>query len=331
MQKISFLSLLLLVVTLFTSCADSPKSSFSNSNQLVHAFNLNQIRLGDGVPLGIQFSLRWEIDQPKAFYTKFDSAEAFQNNILKPRAMELASEVAHDFMSVDSVFANQRQEFIDAIKSEFYEKLGSEELTIWEVIVSNLTFPNSYTAAMEQAGLQKQELERIRQQNILDLERANADRKKAQADAQVEMAKAEANAKVQAIQAKTERNRRDSELAKAETEAQIAERQAKAEAERQKLLAKADLVKQTDLKNLDVQKQRDLMNLQIEKQRLVDKVAMEHEIELAKMYQSNPVYASYKVNKELAGKVEIAVLPTGNDSNIFGNFLNETIKNNKDK
>lgn len=331
LRKTSFHLICLIVVSLFISCAKKNNQSISRPISKVQSFHLSEIRLGDGVPLSLNFSIRWTANDAKSFLEQYDSAEAYKNLILNPRSIELASTISHEFESVDSVFSTQRQTFLNAMKAGLIDDLGATDIKIQEVIVSKLNFPKSYTDAMEKAGLQKQELERIRQQNILDIERASADRKKAEAVALVEMAKAEATAKVQSIQAKTERNRRDSELAKAETAAQIAERQAIAEAERQKLLDKADLAKQTDLKNLEIQKQRDLMNLDLEKSRLLDKAAMDREIELAKVFQENPVYASFVVNKELASKVEIAVLPSGTDSNVFGTLLNQSMKNNNDK
>jgi hypothetical protein len=40
----------------------------------------------------------------------------------------------------------------------------------------------------------------------------------------------------------------------------------------------------------------------------------------------NPAYASFMVNKELASKVQIAVLPSGSDANVFGDLLKQGIK-----
>ena len=324
MLRISFLSCIIALSFFITSCSDTPE--FSKLDQ-VHSVQLNQVRLGDGVPISLGLSIRWRMEKPHELLDQFNSPEAFSQSILTPRSLELVNAESNNFPSVDSVFSVHRQLFIAEMKNTLLENLGEPGILIKEIIVSNLRFPESYTLAMEKVGLQKQELERIRQQNILDIEQASANRKKAQADAEVQIAKAEADAKVQRIQVKTEKSRREIELAKAETQAQISKKEAQAEAERQRLLSKADLEKQRDLKNLEVQKQKDMMLVNIEKQRKLDKVEMERQLEMAQVYQENPVYASFVVNKELAGKVEIAVLPTGNDSNILGNFLNQTIQN----
>lgn len=324
MIRINLLACLFILSFFFTNCSDVPE--FSKLDQ-VHAVQLNEVRLGDGVPISLDLAIRWKMEKPRELLDQFDSPEVFSSSILTPRSLELVNAESNNFPSVDSVFSEHRQLYISEMKRVLMANLGEPGISIKEVIVSNMRFPQSYTLAMEKVGLQKQELERIRQQNILDIEQADANRKKAEADAQVQIAKAESDAKVQNIQAKTEKSRRDIELAKAETQAQISKRQAQAEAERQRLLAKADLEKQKDLKDLDIQKQKDLVMVNVEKKRQMDKVEMERQLEMAQVYQENPVYASFVVNKELAGKVEIAVLPTGNDSNVLGSFLKQTIQN----
>jgi hypothetical protein len=50
-------------------------------------------------------------------------------------------------------------------------------------------------------------------------------------------------------------------------------------------------------------------------------------MEFANVVQKNPSFASFLVNRELASKVQIAVLPTGSDSNVFGDFLKQNIQN----
>ena len=87
--------------------------------------------------------------------------------------------------------------------------------------------------------------------------------------------------------------------------------------------------KKEDLKNLEIQKQKERTALEVEKQKLLNKVDFAKQLELAKVYQDNPVYASFVVNKELASKVEIAVLPSGSDPNVFGSFLKQGIKKEK--
>ena len=297
-------------------------------NDVVFPFHLSEIRLGDGVPLNLKVNVRWAVKNEKVFLKQFADVNAFNTLILQPRLREITSQTSMVYPSVDSVFFGQREQFIDEIKEAIQVQLGGDEANVKEVIVSNIGFPETYTAAMEKVGLQKQELERIRQQSILDVAKSDAAKKKADAESKVLIAKAEADAKVQKIKARTEKDRRQNELAIAETQAQISKKQAQADAERQKVLDKANLVKQTDLKNLEIQKQKDLVNVEVERKRKEAQVDREIQLEMATMFQNNPTYASFLVNKELASKVEIAVLPTNTDGNVLGNFLNQKI--NKD-
>lgn len=281
--------------------------------------------MGDGVPLDIDVYLRWEVQNPPTFFSQFSNVDTFNRMVLYPRAKELGNMVANEFESVDSVFSSQRELFLVELKNNFEKSLGEESIQIKEVIVSNITFPESYTSAMEKVGLQRQLLEAIQQEKAVAIERSKAEKAKTEAQAKVKIAKAEADGRVAQINARTEESRRKSELAKAETQAQITRKEAQAEADRNRLLAKAELEKKTDLKDLDLLKKQQLDNLEIDKAKKVRKAELESQIELAEVVQQNPTFASFLVNKELASKVEIAVLPTGSDPNVFGNLLKQGV------
>lgn len=322
-HRIFLCSFILCAMVMLSSCKRVNPLAYIQELDQVHQNILNQVRLGDGVQLDLVVSTRWKIEKPVLFFDQFATVDTFNAQILRPRALELVKTAANHFPSVDSVFSSQREEFIVTIKNTLLENLGEDGIAIKEIIIADLVFPQSYTKAMEQVGLQRQELEAIRQKSVVDLERSKAAKQKAEADAQVMIATAKAESEVQNIKAKTEVNRRKNELAMAETAVQIDRKKAAAEADRKKLLAKAELEHQTDLKNLEVQKQRELEALQVEKKRQMDKVLLEQQMELAKMCIDNPNFASFLINRELASKVDIAVLPTGTNPNVLGSFLDQ--------
>ncbi len=282
---------------------------------------LEGIRLGDGVPLNLDVSIRWRVTDEDNFTQQFSTINTFNELILKPRALELSKMVSNEFTSIDSVFSSQRNDYIEAIKGGLEEGLGEPGIQINEIILADVGFPTSYTKAMEEASLKQRELERIRLQNIVDVEQSAADKLRAEAQSKVAIAQAEANGRLQKINAKMEESRRQSELAKAETKAQVEKLQVAAEAEKRKLMARAELEKQQDLKDLEIQRQRDLNQLAIEKQREMDHGIISKESRLAAICSEHPTYASYMVNKQLASKVEVAFLPTGTDANIFTNLI----------
>lgn len=324
MRTLKLFSVIVVVtmIFIFSSCYNS---NFSDKD-FVHENYLHEVRLGDGVPLKLTFSVRWALEDGPYFYDQFDSADSFNLVVLRPRALELVKTISNQFPSVDSVFSTDRQLYISEIKSALKSELGEQGIVIKEIILSDVGFPASYTKAMEQVGLKRQEIERIRQMNEVELERAAANKKKVEAEGQVQIAQAEAKGKLQKIQAQTEKSRRKSELAKAETQKQVQRMEAQAEAEKLKLIAKAELEKKRDLKNLDVQKQEELEQIKINKQRQLDRVAFEQQLELARLCSENPTFASFLINKELASKVEIAVLPTGSDPNVFGGLLKQNMQ-----
>jgi len=324
MRTLKFLPIIVVVsmTFLFSNCYNS---NFSKQD-FVHENYLHEVRLGDGVPLKLTLSVRWALEDGPYFYDQFSSADSFNLVVLRPRALELVKTISNQFPSVDSVFSSHRQLYINEIKSELKSSLGEQGIVIKEIILSDICFPASYTKAMEQVGLKRQEIDKIRQMNEVELERAAANKKKAEADGQVQIAQAEAKGKLQKIQAQTEKSRRKSELAKAETQKQVLRMEAQAEAEKLKLLAKADLEKKRGLKNLEIQKQQELEQIKIDKQRKLDRVAFEQQLELAKLCADNPAFASFLINKELASKVEIAVLPTGSDPNVFGGLLKQNMQ-----
>lgn len=290
----------------------------------VHQHTLNYVRLGDGVPMSMKLAIRWKIEDSENFKHQFPSVEAYYDKILVPRCAEIAGMVSNAYGSVDSVFAPQRQLYLEDMKSSLYGRLGEKGITIKEVIVSNLVFPTSYTKAMEAAGLQRQELERIKQQQIADLARAEAAKAKAKADGKVAIAQAEAAGRLQEIQAETEKSKRAIELAKAETANRVALLRTQNEAEQKRVLASAELDRQTQLKNLDIQRQRELDIAAAEQQKRLREDELEMETRFARLCSDNPVYASYLVNKALADNVSIAVLPTSaTDQNVFSDLIGQ--------
>lgn len=306
--------LILLTVLFAISCTEkepeAPKPPPVIYHDQVTPLTFTKIRLGDGVPLALDISFRWKVEAPKTFFRQFPSEEHFAQGILMPRATEILRRISNTYERVDSVFFNQRERYIAELKAALLEEAGEPGVLVKEVILSDIIFPSTFTQAMEKAGLRQQELARIEQQNAIDIASAEAERKKARADGQVAIAKAEAEGRLQDIKAQTEKSRRQSELAKAETEAQITKRKAEAEAEKQRLLAKAEL-----------EKERERMQIEVERQDEMARVDFENQLELANLCQENPTYASFLVNRELASKVEIAVLPAGNDMGALGGFL----------
>ena len=90
------------------------------------------------------------------------------------------------------------------------------------------------------------------------------------------------------------------------------------EVERQRKLNEVELEKSARLKELEVKKQKEL-----------DELAVARDRETAKVYVANPAYAAFLVNKELASKVQIAVLPLGTDSGVLGNIIQGAIGSGK--
>ncbi|MEM9023402.1 MAG: SPFH domain-containing protein [Bacteroidota bacterium] len=315
------LSLLLLAAT---ACNETPEKvatppAFSKDH--VYVSELQDIRLGDGVPLGFNVSVRWRIADYRLFSAQFRQPADYDSLILQPRQRELISNVANTFPSVDSVFSVDRQLFKSALKSTLKEELGEEGIEIKEIIIAKIQFPATFTQAMENVALNEQELERIRMENIVNLEKAEAAKKQAEADGKVAVAQAQLDGELQQIHAETEKSRRRMELEKAETASRVAEIKAKEQARKIELLSSADIQKKEKLDNLELKKQREFDRIALEKLAQQQKMENDKEMAFAQLCAENPNYASFIVNRELASKVQIAVLPTGQDMGMLGNVL----------
>lgn len=304
----------LLGISLLTSCGGS------KTHERDHVYNttLTGIRLGDGVPLDLRIATRWMVEDGNAFHAQFASVSSYDSLILNPRAHEIASSVSNGFPSVDSVFSTQRQDYLAELRKALMARLGEKNVAIKEIIISEVIFPPKYAEARELVGTKNQELERIRNKSEVDVETAAAAKLKAEADGKVAIEQARQEGELARIQSETERHHRASELAKAETARQVAETEAFAEARKLVLVNDADIKKMRDLKNVEMEKIKDL-----------DEMAFAKDEKVARLCMENPTYASFLVNKELAGKVQIAVLPTGSDANVFGDLLKQGVKNNK--
>lgn len=287
----------------------------------IHKRVLPGIRLGDGVPLQLDIAIRWNVTELTLFSEQFSDVGQFHDLILTPRALEITKKISNDFNSVDSVFSTQRNNYINVIKESLLNGLGEPGIEIKEIILADVGFPSSYTKVMEEASLKQRELERIRLQNIVDVEQSAADKLRAEAEAKVAIAQAEADGRIQKIKAKMEESRRKSELAKAETQTQVEKLKVAAEAEKRKLMANAELDKQQKLKDLEIERQSELDQLAVEKERAMNNNELAREARFAQICTEHPTYASYVVNKQLASKVDVAFLPTSTDPNIFTNLI----------
>jgi regulator of protease activity HflC (stomatin/prohibitin superfamily) len=323
-KKLFFYFILISVLALQFSCSKNRLLSETE----VHRNLLENVRLGDGVPLGLSVTLRWAVEDRGVFYRQFATADTFNSQILIPRSLELVKQEANKFSSVDSVFSAERDEFIDRIKSVLKTGLVEDGIIIKDVIIADVIFPSKYIGGKEAAGLKEQELEKIRQQSIVNIEKSIAVKEQAKADGEVQIAEAEAESKVQAIKAKTEKVRRKAEIAVAETEAQLERVKAEAEADKNRSLANAEVEKIRDLKNVEVEKKRELEQIAIDKVSKLDKVEYQRQIQFARLCTDNPTYATFLVNKELASKVGIAVLPSGGERNVFDNIINQNMPGN---
>lgn len=329
--KFSALALTLGITTI--ACNQKETQVAKESEQVVTQSILQNVRLADGMPLTLTISTRWMIEDMNSFKQQFPSIGSYDSLVLTPRQKELANNISNLYESVDSVFTSQRHTFINDLKQYITENLGEENVSINDVIIAHIEFPAPFVQAKETLALQDQELKRIRKQSIIDLENAEANRKNSIAQGAVNVEQAKLNAELEKINAKTESSRRKSMLARAETEKQVAEKRAESEArrqvllaqadaEKQKLYAAADLEKKEKLKDLEVKKQKELNLVALDKEKQREKVLFEQKVKMAELCSKNPEYASFLVNSQLAENVEIAVLPSGQDANVFSGLLN---------
>jgi len=323
-KLIGLLTAVVLIISM-PSCKDEVVTPTKITRDQVYHSTLQSVRLKDGVPLNIKVAVRWKIADFVKFSEQFESPNKYDTLILAPRQLELANDVSNKYINVDTLFNSQRHQFISDLKTYLMANLGEDGVEIKEVIVSDVIFPYNYTNGKEKLALQQQDLERIRKQAEINEENANASKRQAVSNGQVLMAQAEQNAKVQKIKAETEKSIRLSKLAQAETQKQVSVLTAESEAKRRVLLAKADLTSKKDLKNLRMQEQRDRDKIEIDKKVKLEQVAFDTDMRMAKLCSDNPVYATYMVNKELASKVQIAVLPNNQDGSVFNSLLNNKI------
>ncbi len=328
MRTASWLVALVVVVSLLGSACGRGKGPLTDQDQ-VHKTELGDIRLGDGVPLRLSLAIRWRIEDGNAFSRQFSDPANYASLVFDPKAREVTSNVANTYASVASVFRPEREKFIQDVKEVLRQKLAEQAITIKDVVLAEILFPKNFTDALEVKATKEQELERIRQKSAIELEDAKAAQNKTTAEGQVEIEKAKVAGKVAEINAQAENKRRLTSLAKAETEAQVLERRSKSEVERQRLMAAQEAERQRKLNEVELEKSARLKDLEVKKQKELDELAVARDRETAKVYAANPAYASFLVNKELASKVQIAVLPLGTDSGVLGNIIQGAIGSGK--
>jgi len=291
----------------------------------VHETELKDIRLGDGAPLAFSLSIRWRIENARSFTNQFAAPDQYAKLVLDSKSRELAGNVANAYPSVALVFRPEREKFVKEMKDTLAKELVEQGIRVKEIIISQILFPKNFTDALEVTATKELELQRIREKQAIDLEQAKSAQSQAQAEGQVQVEKARVEGKVAEINAETENKRRLSQVAKAETEARVLERRTKAEVERQRLLAQQEAEKRRELNLVEIEKQNHLKDLEVRRQKEFDQVQIARERALAALTAENPGYASYLVNRELASKVQIAVLPLGTESGVLGNMIHNSL------
>jgi hypothetical protein len=312
-HPVSSFVLLSAMIFLLANCNPSGTPSVDLGKDQILQCVLADIRLGDGVPVNLALNIRWQITKESVFLKQFSDPNKYSDSILKPKSREIIGKITNEFPSVEAVFKTDRQKFIQAIKTALVQSLGEDTIAIKEVILSDIIFPQKFTEALEQVSLKDREVEAIKETNVVDLESAKAAESKAEADGKVEIKQAEMEGKVAEINAKAEEHKRLASVAKAETDALVSERKGKAQAENERQLSKVKVEEEKAIRDLDVQKQRDL-----------DTVALEKDKAIAQLCSTNPSYANFMISRELASKVQIAVVPTNGDSS---NFLGGLLQN----
>ncbi len=328
MRTARWLVALVMIVTLLGSACGKGTGGLTDQDQ-VHKAELADIRLGDGVPLKLSIAIRWRIEDGRAFSRQFSDPANYAGLVFDPKAREVTSNVANTYASVSSVFRPEREKFMRDVKQALRQKLAEQGVTIKDVVLAEILFPKSFTDALEVKATKEQELERIRQKSAIELEDAKAVQNKAIAEGQVGIERAKVAGKVAEINAEAENKRRLTSLAKAETEAQVLVRRSKSEVERLRLVAAQEADRQRKLNEIELEKSARLRDLEVKKQKELDELAVARDRETAKVYAANPAYASFLVNKELASKVQIAVLPLGTDSGVLGNIIQGAIGSGK--
>ncbi|MBX2817614.1 MAG: hypothetical protein KTR24_16515 [Saprospiraceae bacterium] len=313
---------------LLTSCGKDTSRGIDLKMDHTHHQALEGIRLGDGVPVDLHINVRWRVISSRSFLRQHQSIEHYQESTMGPRIRELVEVQSNYFSSVDSVFGPQRTDYLRELKQHLALSLADGVIQVKEIIVPQIAFPSAFTEAKEAIGLQSQVLTHIAEQNRVDLAEAEAERKRTEAHNKIRITQAEADGRLQKIQAQMEKDRRASELARAETESQVAKMKTDAESQRRLVLAKAELQKQRQLKNLELEKRREIDELELERERKAKALVYEEQVQLAELCTNNPLYASFLVNRELAGQVEIAVLPTGTNPNVFKDLLHHNMPSN---
>ncbi len=296
------------------------------ARERVHQTTLSNVPLADGVPLDLTITVRWRIDDVQAFLRQFSDPETYTTQVLQPKAQELARQVANTYKDVDEVFTGKRDMFIQALKRTWLDGLGEPGVLVQDVNVQDVQFPKKYTDAMEVVAMKERELAQIRQESVADLERSKAAEKKAAAEGQVQIIRARTTGQVAEIEAEAEAKKRDSALARAETEAQVKERDAQAEVKRSRLVAEAEADRMKSLAQVELEKAEGLKDLEVAQQREIDALDAAREQVRAELCATNPAYATFLVNKELASRVQIAVLPVGTDTSVLGELLKGAMK-----
>ena len=190
----------LLAVAVVPGLASCGRQDVAQRDQ-IHQTELPNIRLGDGVPLAFSVSIRWRIEDARAFTNQFSDPGRYASLVLDAKSREIAGKVANAYPSVAGVFKPEREKFVREMKDALATNLAEPGIRIKEVILSEMLFPKSFTDALEVTATKELELQRVREKSAINLEQAKAAQAHAQAEGQVRAERARAEGRVAEINA----------------------------------------------------------------------------------------------------------------------------------
>jgi regulator of protease activity HflC (stomatin/prohibitin superfamily) len=148
----------------------------------------------DGLPVTVDLSIRFHIQPDEVWKLHEEIGPEFISKIVRPQARSLTRTVFAEYPVTD-VYSNKRQAIVERIQKELSEEFQKSYLTLDEVLLRDIRFPQEFQAAIEQKQVALQQAEQMKyelqraekekQQKVIEAEgEAAAIRKKADALAQ---------------------------------------------------------------------------------------------------------------------------------------------------
>ena len=283
--------------------------------------NSLRVQTKEGLPVGLAITVRYRLDASRLPYIYANLPQPVESELVPPVVANAFRELAPNYQ-VKEIFASRREEIRRMAATAIAQKLGSDGVSVKDVLLRDIQLPPEYAKSLEGVLLKEQENERLSVELEVKAKEVQAAELEAQAQKARQVTQAEGQAQVTVLQAKAQADAMQYTLPLKQK--QIEQSKLEAEARKESTVKNAEAL--AEAKVIDGKAELEKGKLMAENEdnriRRVAEANSERMKLEADVLKQNPLLIQKIIAEKLSDKVQIMMVP--NDGKFF--FANDVLK-----